>query len=283
MAVGTTVANAMTLGNGVAGASLVTVSCPPAVSCARVAEAMTSRVAVPESTAGVSTTASAVRCGERANIAPMAPTITRTISRPSSKAIDGRRAPGCGTASPLAWPSGGIMATMHGVFEQLGDPKIGQQRRAVVVDQDVGRFDVAVSDTVSMSVGEGVGDLGDDPHRLIERKRSRAEHLATRAGFDVAHRQVRLAAFFAKVIDGQNVGMLKAAESLSFMLETGAKAIVDGKPLRRDLDRHEANHGRKRSLIHRRHAARAALLDDLAWRERASNQIMQDDTASGKS
>ena len=48
-----------------------------------------------------------------------------------------------------------------------GDAEIGQDRPALLVQQDVGRFDVPVDEPLVVGVVQVPGDLGDDPGGLL--------------------------------------------------------------------------------------------------------------------
>ncbi len=48
--------------------------------------------------------------------------------------------------------------------------EVGQQRLALLVDQHVGRLDVPVDDFVPVGVGQRLGELADDPRRLLRRQ-----------------------------------------------------------------------------------------------------------------
>ena len=56
-----------------------------------------------------------------------------------------------------------------GLAHRLGDAEIGHQR-VPSGEQHVVGLDVAVDHALRVRVGERVGDLGEEPHRLVDRQ-----------------------------------------------------------------------------------------------------------------
>src|SRR5690606_30056999 len=51
-------------------------------------------------------------------------------------------------------------------FQVLGDTEVGEHRRAVVAEEDVGRLDVAMYQPLVVHHCQRTGDLPDDPQRF---------------------------------------------------------------------------------------------------------------------
>jgi hypothetical protein len=55
-----------------------------------------------------------------------------------------------------------------GVGEACGDPEVRQIRVALVVEEDVGRFEIAVDHALAMGVGESTRDLREQARGRLE-------------------------------------------------------------------------------------------------------------------
>lgn len=78
-------------------------------------------------------------------------------------------------------PERGRLVTVAG---RTGDAEVGNQRPAVVVDQDVCRLDVPVEEPVAVCVSQRVGDLGDQPYRFLDDRWVRDDPLGQAAALD---------------------------------------------------------------------------------------------------
>jgi len=109
-----------------------------------------------------------------------------------------------------------------GTFDCLRDAEV-QHQRAVAVDQDVVRLDVAVDDVVLVRIGERVGDLRRIPNGLLERQMPLAvQHRPQRVALDHRHRVVDHGRRRAAAQYGDNAGMVQRGQDV----DLASKAIA---------------------------------------------------------
>ena len=92
-------------------------------------------------------------------------------------------------------------------------------------DKDVRWLDVAVNDAFAMGGVERVGDLGAEIEHEVDGQRFSVDAVFEGLAFEIFHRQVGSAVFFADVIDGADVGVVQRRGSAGF----AAEAVKDGK------------------------------------------------------
>ena len=56
-----------------------------------------------------------------------------------------------------------VLGQAAAILDPLGQPEVGDVRPALLVEQDVGRLEVAVQDAALVGVVHGRGDLGHQP------------------------------------------------------------------------------------------------------------------------
>ena len=79
------------------------------------------------------------------------------------------------------------------IGRQLRDAEVEQLRNAVVGDEHVRRFDVAMNDEIAMRVLHGVAELEEEAQSRVERQRALAAIDVDRRALDVLHREERQA------------------------------------------------------------------------------------------
>jgi len=84
-----------------------------------------------------------------------------------------------------------------------------------VLEQDVGRLDVAVDDTLPVRIVQSLGHVGRNAHRLVHRKLVLAVELLPQAlALHVRHHVEEEAVGLARIEEGQDVGMLEVGGGL---------------------------------------------------------------------
>ena len=92
-------------------------------------------------------------------------------------------------------------------------PEVGDVRPAVVVEQDVGRLDVAVDQPLAVGVVQRLGDGGDESRRLQEREARLLQSAGQVAAVDeLGHDEAQAVVGAADVVDGDDVRVVQAGE-----------------------------------------------------------------------
>ncbi len=122
-------------------------------------------------------------------------------------------------------------------LEGLGDSEIAQYRGAVVPEQDVVGFDVAVDITALVGVIQRRGHLPDDAYGL---RRGYAAFQPVLQGCpgQVVHGNIVVVFVAAHVVDGDDIGVGQLADDLGLAIKPAAEAGVAGQTGGHDLDRH---------------------------------------------
>src|SRR5262245_14361250 len=104
--------------------------------------------------------------------------------------------------------------------QTLRQAEIRHARLAVGIEKNVGRFEVAMDDTVLMGV---VHRRGDSSHQLsgpAGRERLLAGQVPQMPAFDVVHRKILPSFVFSDFVNGHDVRMMQVGGGLSFDAET---------------------------------------------------------------
>ena len=170
-----------------------------------------------------------------------------------------------------------------------GEPEVGQQRRAVGAQQDVGRLHVAVHDAVRMYVGEclrdrqqaryggglriaaaqlatGVGCVEFELQRAAQafaavgggrQLPAARDHVRQRAAVDEVHREVPAVVEHAGLVHRDEVVVAQAGQQLRLALEAGARGRAGGAIGRQQLQGDGATERALHGFVHFAHAAAA--------------------------
>ena len=140
------------------------------------------------------------------------------------------------------------------LVETPGDPEIGELRVTAVVEQHVGRLDVAMDDAGRVGRGECRRHLGADPGDVGRRQRSRAgEPFGERSAGDEFHHDVQRPVVGTGVEHGHRVRVDECAavrDSLSKRCR-GAGSAVSRRRVVEHLDGDAADRGARRVLRRR--------------------------------
>ncbi len=128
-------------------------------------------------------------------------------------------------------------------LEQFGDAEVGQVGVAVLVEQDVGRFHVAVDDAVTMRRVQRGGQLLHHPGHAVDFP-GRVQRRPQVAAAQVAHDQIGAARLAPVVVEGHDLRVLQPGDGLRLGLEAADEGHVIGVAGGNDLDRHVAADGR---------------------------------------
>ena len=132
----------------------------------------------------------------------------------------GRRSVGCPTVRPD------------------GDAEIRQERVAIVVDEDVGRLDVAVDDARAVGRLQRAAELIDHRGGLRGAQGAVFEHRRQAPASHQPHHEVRRAGLAPVVVERDDVRVLELGDQLRLGLEATDEVGVVGVLRSDDLDRH---------------------------------------------
>ena len=159
-----------------------------------------------------------------------------------------------------------------GRSSQLGEPEV-EQLRAGLGQHDVGGLEIAVDDALPMRLVEGVGDLGRDLQRLVERERPLLEAGGERLPVEMRHDEEVRAVGVADVVDAADMRMIERRDGARLALEPRAQVGIAGDVRREDLDGDAAIEPRVAGFVDFAHAASTQRADDFIRTEtRASGE-----------
>ena len=122
--------------------------------------------------------------------------------------------------------------------ERAGEAEVGDAHDAVLVEEEVGRLDVAVHEPAAVRVLERRGDLAADVRGLRRREPDAGvEHPAQRAALEQLEDHERDAVVLAPVVDGHDVRVVQRRRELGLGAEPAQEARVVRKARVEDLDR----------------------------------------------
>ena len=123
--------------------------------------------------------------------------------------------------------------------EDFGDAEVGDFHAALLVDQDVFGFDVAMDDAFVVGELQGSQICGTICERFARREFAGALQLAQVESVDEFHDEEGEAADLAEFMDGDDVGMVQPRQGAGFAVEAFGKAGAAGGLRRQDLQRDE--------------------------------------------
>ncbi len=137
---------------------------------------------------------------------------------------------------------GGTGRFGHGGLGQgPGQTEVGDAEAAVLVEDEVGRFDVAVDEAATVRVGEGLGGLDTHGRGLGHRDTAAVvEQVPQGPAAQVLEDQEGAALVLAPVVDGEDVGVGQGGGGLGLVAEAAQEVAVVGQAGVEDLDGHPA-------------------------------------------
>ena len=103
---------------------------------------------------------------------------------------------------------------------ELRQPEVHDLDLTLVVHHDVGRFDVAMNDTLLMRRLQALGGLRGDVDHLVELEQTIADFVLDGLSLDESHGEEGLSLGLVDFKDGANVGMVERRRGLRLAQET---------------------------------------------------------------
>src|SRR5438477_11042276 len=100
----------------------------------------------------------------------------------------------------------------------LGKPEVQDLGVSPVGNEDIGRFDVTVHDTLHMSHTERVRNVNGDSKQALKIQRTPADAMLHCLAFEELHRYERLPILLANIVNGVNIGMVKGGGRMGLPL-----------------------------------------------------------------
>src|SRR5271154_6324290 len=138
---------------------------------------------------------------------------------------------------------------------QLRQTEVKNLHAPVASDENVFRLQIAVDDSLVMCRSETARDLLGSFNRLAQRHS--AQPVAQSLPFKKLRHQVRRALMLAKIVNGEDVGMIQRGDGLRLLLEAPQSLGIAGESSRQNLNRNVTVEPRVARPIHLAHAARS--------------------------
>ena len=148
------------------------------------------------------------------------------------------------------------------VLEALGDAEVGHLGPPVGVEQDVAGLDVAMHDARLVSRSERGQDVSPHPRHPFRIGRGPVDVVGQRLTGEAFHDEERGALVFARIEDGDHVGVDELGRRTGFRLEPGPHVVAGGQLRSEQLHGHVATEALVEAGHHVRHAAAAERLPE---------------------
>src|SRR5579859_567127 len=145
-------------------------------------------------------------------------------------------------------------------FKDFGDAKVGEQQVAIFAYQHIGRFYGSMHDAVSMRAAQPFSRLDDKFYGLSDGDRT-FQTVLERSSLDILHDNISNAIFIAKLMDRDDIGMLKFRNGARFLLKAFQEDGIAGMISRQHFDSHVPVEVWLVGFENRRHTACAYALD----------------------
>ena len=145
---------------------------------------------------------------------------------------------------------------------ELGEAEVENLDLAVFGDEEVLGLEVAVDDAFFVGGGQAVGDLGSDLKDLADGHRAAVHGFAQRAADEQLGDEIGRAGISSEAVDGEDVGVVKAAGGLRLLLKTPQTVRVARDVWRQNLDRDFAIEGGLAGAVDLTHASGAKWAED---------------------
>ena len=166
------------------------------------------------------------------------------------------------TLADAVWP--GELA----VECNLGQPEIKNLGVPALGDEDVGRLNVAMNDSLRVRGVEGIGDFNREPQQDIGLDGFSRNPVLEGDALKKLHGDEGLAVFLANVVDGADTGMVECRGRLGLTPKSFQRLPILGNVFGQEFQGDEAFEASVLGFKHHPHTAAAELLDDAVMRNR---------------
>ena len=154
--------------------------------------------------------------------------------------------------------------------------EVGDQRHAVLVDEEVARLEIQVQHAEPVGVVDGFGDGAQQPCRIVRRQSFiGGEQLRQASSAHQLHRVIRQAGVFAHLVHDHDVGVLQSRGVLCLAPEAVDEFLRRQGSGREQLDRHLAVEATLPGAVDHAHAALADQFQQFVVAELALQRIVE--------
>ena len=139
---------------------------------------------------------------------------------------------GCGVAGGAV----NLRTFLMAGADRMGQAEVANFWLVVMIEQNIRRLDVAVDDTVFVSVGEALADAGDEADHFVWLDRMTVGAVEKRLTRHELHDDEEHAVHFAEVVDADEVRVVEPCHAFRFGFEARAEHRVLAELARQDLD-----------------------------------------------
>jgi hypothetical protein len=127
--------------------------------------------------------------------------------------------------------------SLGGFGEVLGEAEIEDAELALIIDEDVGGFEVAVHDALLVGVIDGIAGGGEELEGFVEGEFARVDEVGEWDAADEVHDEVKVTVrSFAGAEDGDDAGMAEGGDEFDFAFEAVASGLGGIGGVKEDLD-----------------------------------------------
>ena len=144
----------------------------------------------------------------------------------------------------------------------LGQAEVENFRVVAVGDENIRGLDVAVNDALGVRGVERVGNFDAEVEQRFDFERTSADQVLQRFSVEAFHGEIGVAAVFADVVNGTDVGMIQRGRGFGFAAKTFEGLRVARQILGEKFQRDETVEAGVLRFVNDAHASAAQFFDD---------------------
>jgi hypothetical protein len=162
---------------------------------------------------------------------------------------------------------GGRLGSRYWFGREFGQAEVEDFGVTAGGDENIGRFDVAMNDSLGVGGVQRVGEVDAERKEGFHFQGAPGDVVLQRRAFQKLHGNVRFSILFADVVDGADVGMIQGRRCLGFALKPGERLWVSCDVFGEELERDETMEASILGFVDDAHTAATELLDDAIMRD----------------